>query len=745
MTRIIQDSDDSDDGFDEVVMGPAAHVPMAQLPVTDLAFIQQPEVASLESGTGSTDSLKKAIEAAHRSQFQSQSLINVPSRELAPDSSLSLPGHRDKRRKTSVERSQSTTVSIGSIPSKPAKTYGRARSMLSSPFLAQGDPLVFGASASAERNIWGLEGSMRDQYAEHDPMALFPEQSSTVPNATATQQRLMAEIGNTTFFDLGTEAPGHAISEQPTPSVPWSDFMHETPSGNFEPVLNSPDSQKHIHIQDRASAHVSHARTHSQTSQKSQPLHIQPSTSPHENEIFSTPKSRTDARSSKIVHVEGDVGTGHASLQTAQSQSGKERLAHHNGMTMHDQGCNSATSTRKPGSPNAKGTSKATVLSDDYSESLDLPKEQYKPRPSRSRSSRIGTQEFIDYSVRPENVGKRTSRRSKTVGGASSSVTAVTPRRVQQICEMGFTPSTTQRALVKNNGNVSQSIDWLIRNRGEDEQDELAPSPQRGRKGRNTRKKDADAIDAGCGSTSAPQQKDQDDLYDILDGTRTGETIVRNKVTVEQPRCSPQVVICNSKLNGSTSPANAERQRIDNDGSILAKTIDSLSNEKLNPTAGKKTTLDQPDMPTFEQEVTTSKPLKEKKRRRGRPRKDANPVPLTADIALDADDAEESNIDHVGDALKETRPNEATASDDQPTKPAHKQTKILPTRDGAPPAATPPANPIPAGSTRTPEEQTKIANAASSALATTRKGKVSYRVGLSKRQRIAPLLKVMKK
>lgn len=76
--------------------------------------------------------------------------------------------------------------------------------------------------------LWSLEGTLRDSYAAHEPMAMFPEPSSTIPNATLTQQRLLDEVMNPAF--LGIEPEIDAPPYEPAKSsVPWSDFLN-TPS-----------------------------------------------------------------------------------------------------------------------------------------------------------------------------------------------------------------------------------------------------------------------------------------------------------------------------------------------------------------------------------------------------------------------------------------------------------------------------------------------------------------------------------
>jgi hypothetical protein len=82
-----------------------------------------------------------------------------------------------------------------------------------------------GDTRDMARQTWPTEGTLRDNYDGHEPMAMFPEPSSTVPNATYTQQRLLDEVMNPAF--LGIEPETDAPPYQPAKSsVPWSDFLN---------------------------------------------------------------------------------------------------------------------------------------------------------------------------------------------------------------------------------------------------------------------------------------------------------------------------------------------------------------------------------------------------------------------------------------------------------------------------------------------------------------------------------------
>jgi hypothetical protein len=91
------------------------------------------------------------------------------------------------------------------------------------------------------KSILELEGTIRQNYALHEPMAMFPELSSTIPNNTLTQQRLFDEVTAPGFLgidlqpDLSPALPPYELRKS---SIPWSDFLKST-SVSFHGVLHS--------------------------------------------------------------------------------------------------------------------------------------------------------------------------------------------------------------------------------------------------------------------------------------------------------------------------------------------------------------------------------------------------------------------------------------------------------------------------------------------------------------------------
>jgi hypothetical protein len=358
-----------------------------------------------------------------------------------------------------------------------------------------------------------------------------------------------------------------------------------------------------------------------------------------------------------------------------------------------------------------------------------------------------------DYSVRPEKAAKR-ARRSKTLNKADTIGMSNTPQKVQQICEMGFSPSTTQKALRKNDGDVTRTVDWLVTNASVEMQDELAPSPT-SRSRRNAKQSRSDSnIHAQAGDGLEREAKpiqesevansvatDPSDTIAVVDRRGAPHNITEScEPTSKSPNNSKvQVVIPQAKV--TTIEDTGEKDT----GGTMPPVIDVVVPTSNKKPKRRKTTLDVPESPAETPHPIALDPVKGKKRGRGRPRKEAI-APLT-----DATTVEEQGASHASpkvqqvepaSILQDTQPKVLPAEEAPESRVAEEEIKVTSTRKELP-ATTPPSNvtldpPKPA---KTPERQTRSATPASGLS----KGKAPYRVGLSKRARIAPLLRVVKK
>jgi hypothetical protein len=652
--------------------------------------------------------LKRAIEKAHRNHLQSQ-----PSQE-EPQSSVSLPEHPNKKRKTAADPSPIKTPDDASAKKKGPITYGRApKSIFSrSPSFnaSPGDQSGINLAPPQEAP-WLLEGTMRDNYAHNEP-AMFPEPSSTIPNATMTQQHVLDVVNAPMLMGQEIESDGPRYIPPPEASIPWSDLMKFTPaeatdqteSSDRDPPSNDPPSATPVRTTEGGYEYSA-----SQRSRRGSSIRLKGS--PLRNEVSRTEASEIDR---KATSVETEIRDPPSTLlpKTSHSENGEVKK----------------TSSRS--------ISQLVPItgSDDDLVAIGLPKEQYKPRPSRSRSLKVDEEQPIDYSVRPEKA-KKVSKRRQTSGAVNAS-SITTPEKVRQICDMGFTPSTTSGALKQNNGDVIQTIEWLVTNNVG--HDELAPpSPPRLKpvmnKSNEISAMDSETIQDIMRNLNEYQREDteaaaQDVVHvavakdAVLPGTTdniteapTADSRSPTKVQVVIPKKSPVAVSKQPPSSVTTSNKKAKRR---------------------------KTTLDQPESEPTEISHATPEVVPAKKKARGRPKKVAPVAPPTEPDPGPL--ARTTEVEHHEEVAQTIEPASVAgeAQQNSGTEPEEVNDANSPNITDAKSAdlSNPSAKPSPAAVSETPERKLKTTTA--SPLNT---GKVPYRVGLSRRARIAPLLRIVKK
>ncbi|KAI4610543.1 uncharacterized protein J4E87_010797 [Alternaria ethzedia] len=716
MSRIVQDSDEESDGDLEGDLPPPKQADASGQPLSNdthgtgstgraefTASCHQTEL------TCSPESLKRAIEKAHRNHLQSQ-----PSQE-EPQSSVSLPEHPNKKRKTTADPSPLKPFNDVSAKKGPV-TYGKAPKSIFGSSPSFNAPPVGRADATLESTQevpWLPEGTMRDNYALHEP-AMFPEPSSTVPNATMTQQHILDVVNAplTIGQEIDSEQPRYI--PPPEPSIPWSDLMKFTPadateqteSSDRDPPSNDPPSATPVRT-----SQGGYEYSASQRSRRGSggPL----KGSPLRNELSRNGAGDADRKATPVEASSADIWD-IPSTAPQKTPRGEHKVV--------------KTTPRR-----SKSAQVPVASSDDDLANIGLPKEQYKPRPSRSRSLKVEEEQPIDYSVRPEKA-KNVSKRRQTTATADTS-NPTTPEKVRQICDMGFTPSTTSGALKKNNGDVIQAIDWLVTNNVG--HDELAPpSPPKTKpvmnKSDETPAMDSEAIQDIMRSLDQYQRDDTQAvaqnvvhvavandaiLPEPIDLTETPTSDLRSptKVQVVIPKKSPLAV--SKQPPSSTTASNKKAKR-------------------------KKPTSNPAESEPAETDSTVPEIAPAKKKARGRPKKVA---PVASPKEPDPEPLEQAvEVEHQQEVVQTTEPGSNPEEIEQDSKLTRNDTD-----DGKSPDATdtttashskPPAKPSPAAASETPERKIKPTTASPA-----NTGKVPYRVGLSKRARIAPLLRIVKK
>ncbi|KAJ4296712.1 hypothetical protein N0V90_006760 [Kalmusia sp. IMI 367209] len=668
--RVIQDSEDEDDLEME---DSGAAMPARDAPPEPVNKNNSPQLD--EKGTGSTESLKRAIQAVHRAHFRDassdhQDQSNPSGLPLdanataqgnsqgAPDSSVSLPEHASKRRRMSLDANITLYSACDTLPI----TFGERHT-------GQADDNTNTHWEPAPEKLWELHGTMQEDWEHHEPLGLFPPMSSTIPNATATQQQLLAEVLAPEFLGVELESETSAPKYEPSKSsVPWSDYLKSS-CKDFQGPSQSVEQQPQP--------------SQSRTSDSAAFL-----TGNHlGGEALYEPSAPADLRLPS-----------HAVKQSTPNEVNSDLDHDQNDLDSYAVSPNKAKQGHIPSS-------------EDDPIAIDLPKEQYKPRPSRSRSLKLNIGDPIDYSVRPEKAAKKT-RRTRTSGDVETGSTATTPEKVKQICDMGFTLMTTKKALRQHNGDVTHTVNWLIAN-AVAEEDELAPP--RSSKPKNKRRSNRDQS-----MQDPPAEAPQTNLTrPIVDNscalTNTYQPPIRKGVpepeqTTTGVKSSTVVKVVIPATKRPTTPPKDEEQQAEKNA--LSQHIPEVTSD-----AEHKSIIDEAELSPRENQNATKQPPQGKKRGRGRPRKETKAI----------DTAEEEPFEQTSQKPEEAMIIEDGLSDRQTSKVQEPQT------NSNPPNTTP--EPF-------SEKKSKLTNDTPSATGSSR---TPYRIGLSKRARIAPLLRTLKK
>ncbi|MBE7179900.1 MAG: hypothetical protein INR71_01625 [Terriglobus roseus] len=728
-----------------------------------------------------TEQLRLDMQRAHDALFASQRGTKRGPSSTSNDASSP---DRTKRRKTATEALQSR---------RHAASSARSRSTGSGYFDDQFAAIAAVRDADERRGAdgtpgaWRMPGSLMDDFAGHDPMALFPPTgaeddddaalSSTVPDNTFTQRRLLDEarameqrhqqqlmrgdeaggqalrlhstgsLGSSAFRTTqATKSPSDAKSSAPgrAGTVDGSQVVRQrvdtleerfTPEGSPNVCLETGDETPSKGLPGNA--------RHAGGSSSQEPISTTPQGSPSIAAlgVLQYPRARETATSSTR-----STNTSMGRSVSSPSQTGRRP-------TTEDDTVSAQRSTkvrRKRDSvkaltelANAYGPDK---LDSDEIAAIGLPAEQYKPRPSRSRSSRAAPTDDADTSVVPERAARARARRRWTAGATREDEHALGDKdKTSLILDMGFTPSRVKKALMESNGNMEEAVEVLVSSRAATEHEGIANEIATALKTYSPKKEtNASPSDRGCATTTGPTlaskvmvsvqippagrdtdgaQKVDCDGYEELQAPPTSD--------IEPEEVRPPV----KKRPGR--PRKGLPKALTEDDAIAIE-ADDRGTDGIKGDAAENPARNDEERPT-------------KKRGRGRPKSTSKAEKETIKIHRDAEDAttadpasleaKEEEAPH-DTALRETNGNtpvvEAAVSTDGPA-PSTPCPGAVQKTQVATPASSPVAPPAP----RTPVEARGPAQSAQQSPGS--KGKVSYRVGLSRNARIPSLLKVRRK
>ncbi|GAB7361734.1 hypothetical protein MBLNU230_g1781t1 [Neophaeotheca triangularis] len=416
-------SDSDDEGVDDLSMeAPDMDPP----PHTASRGTGQGTAGNDEQSTGSTERLANEIHSAERVLFakRTEQTATNATNVRSQFSAASPVEQRRKRRSVSVgDQESSLRPPKRGKRSQTVKTYG---SKQTAPRLRDEDGMAsFDAMMQSERSQESGAAApfsdrsdvqtsndlpnhtLQDDFADHEPVAMFKDSAgsgSTVPDNSSCIHQCIEKLGQ----GDRPQTTGRTEPEtQETSSIPTSAFEYTQPSESNREQTEHEEGH-HCAVKDPSSNDQGTASNTAQQSTEAghvfaqtsavRPLNGHPDTSPPIQEAHA---ATTDA----------DPGHGEVMPSPIKPRSSPiVRIRPQEIEDKHSQATESGTARKTRGRKRqAEEEMSEPLNSEDMA--VGLPKERYNPRPSRRRAT-AALEHDIDYSVVPEKAAK--TRRTKT-------------------------------------------------------------------------------------------------------------------------------------------------------------------------------------------------------------------------------------------------------------------------------------------------------------------------------------------
>lgn len=769
---------DSDDDGDELFLEP--DVPASPAPGNDGSLALPALDGATEQSTGSTQRLRNQIRSAERGLFANSDTPN----QIAVTGASGVPSlvspstHANKRRHTAVSVSQAAISPEKRVKrTKTLKTYSAKRS---SAIVAHDEGAFAGlredgqapstsqsarfTEHSGAKPSSGLPtGSVEVLFVDHEPNVMFRDTGSTAVDNESSQQRMIEHALH------GRQVPSTSVSklaesdELKSSSFPWSASEQTQSTKKVAPAQGTQSPTKEAQPGSEGVPAMQHSQaqpsgTHQDRTQPPQhPLEDKhrPAATREKSwkEIFeatglnlgaskeeTTPKHQSSPRVEIAVEaVDAETPVAPAPTSMQQTTKGRKRKAQND-------------STDLPNSDEI---------------AVGLPEERYVPRPSRRRATQM-PEEPIDFSVRPEKAAK--IKRTKTTVAATKDYSLET--REELDTDVTFSDMACSKAASRNPAELAKQTcgDHESHHQSNSaEVQKLQEPPQHVVDEPKSVPVREEELVKPTGTNVKPTPKPKS----TAKAKRSHTTIFEDHVeftgsqrtpSLSQQQANRKLVLEGVKNEATEPPKKKRRKVVDSDEEDeLALDASGGGLEKAEELVGQ---LEQePEEPP-------------KKRGRGRPPKATTSTKaksvervLEDSEAEPDDEPEQDSVDPPKAGRRGRKPKAAAVAQpnakSQPTSnEAHagdlEEQKTVSDKvsgDSAAPAAV--ASPVksktPAeqGPTPSPEKQTAGKGAITPPKTATKAGatshspiksasKVPLRVGLSKRQRIAPLLRLVK-
>jgi hypothetical protein len=646
-----------------------------------------------------------------------------------------------KRAKTVATYSSKTPTSMSSEREKFLATYGQDAN------LPDNSPSIHLSVNSGAVGSAGLPvSSLLSGFANHDP-AMFKESGSTVADNESSHERMVEQALRSKSLHARTSPEIKLVQSDEiarSSSFPWS-ASEPTESAKNHRAKGTQASGVETGVEAKTSDHHVHDESHIATlpviSEHDIPL---PPTA-----VMIAPSKTTGVQdSSPTVEITTrDVAAPSLPEPTPASTETKQKAARGRKLKVQEE-------------------SSEPLNSDDIA--VGLPKERYKPRPSRRRATET-TEEPIDYSVVPEKAAR--AKRSKTIGGDLDaperqlpvkgklpSLSSTRKRKSTEVidatdAETTTTDKTSQDQAAHQISTIPQTSSPVVELPAVEKAQPIQeiPKTEAAPTAKDTPKDDF--------AFAKPAPKSRPAAKSIRSSTTIFEDHVGLTGKSRSPSLSQQQAIRKSVLidvKNEASPAKPRRggkhviPDDDDDEDELAlepaheeqppveepkkrgrgrpsKAAAAKASKKAPAKAAKPTTR---DSESEDDEIALMAPPK---KRRGRPPKSAAAVEEDLDNSKDAENADASVVEPEEEAASAKQPVEEPTKESTPAKQIATE---IPTPS---PELQPPA---PAEKTAASKKLAKVSPPAHSPIKSS--SPAPYRVGLSKKHRIPSLLRVMR-
>ena len=639
---------------------------------------------------------------------------------------------------------RSASVEAGSSKRKKTiRTYEssskRSRTLAHDDQIRLSSSKVRGQAPQSTDQIPWLPPTLQADFAEHEPQMMFSEPSSTIPDNTMTQQRIIQQAIETANPSATVSTQNKSETQNSDSSIPWSAYKD---AQAVIPLKVSPQTMDRATTPRAPSVELlSNGKKRSQTNTTANPSSHTPLRASHDKELGGDSQSPSKAPPTSLRSRRSKTMT-----PLNESATTVAPVALLSEIEVHD---SPAKPTRRQSSSNAdanqskrrRRNSEVPTPIEPTSDELwvGMPKEQYKPRASRSRSARVTDDEYLQAVQQTLQPKSKTKRRKTTLETVEDD-----EKQLETLKEPTVPPSVSLQEK-KPAGEEPAPVDIGQFGAAIDEADPEDAN------------KENEAPDTLVKSTSAKilAPPSRPILVEVAipapasskrKRTDEPESLTINGAAVESPVLKPTPLAPPTSTSWKKTKARRSQTAATPGFSQRRKVFDSddESDPEMSPvksfTSEKTTDMPPPPAPA----------AAGKKKGRGRPRKDGQPEssPSTAKSAKTSKSSLHVLDDEGQDFVP--RDDEPLTMDDghaeaavPPISKVGDQATAVLEKPIFPPASTPEQQQKAAeASTKTPETKTKKSPTNHSPI---NKGKVPYRVGLSRRSRIAPLLRIIKK